>query len=809
MSAESPLTSVATPEPLTESRNRELPATHTGLGVAEQACKECHRRKARCDRALPTCNLCTRYRRHCLYQKHSRTPLTRKYLTEVEERLERSEALVRQLRALLPLSRNEDGTRRTTGQFSGDNFDFAQVDHQTSPTALPDPDYQSLAQPPQSTSTETFRSDISRGPSGVVVGSWKVSSINQNSTRNGDDRSPKPPPSRTHQSSSVSQTTVLESPPAMHGFDWDEQDPFVDSPTSRDTTGPSAGEGPGISDGMASLSVDEREGGYLGVASGAALLRILEPARRRSSSQATVQRPTMRFPRLEQPNPNKHITDAMIDAYFRVYHVSYPIIHEPTFRAQYSEVIPRPDGNSWLVLAYVVAAIGVFSADTQISNLDLPLFAQARSMMSFDLLEVGNMTLVQAFTLISNYQQKRNKPNSGYNHSGLAMRMAMGLGLHKEFQGWSISPLNMEMRRRVWWTLCVFEVGATITFSRPSSWPFEGVDVSLPINVNDRELTTRSPNYPPESSEITPYTAVRTQASFHIATISIYNRVISKPFPTAEELLRLDAEYLAPWVRSIPPYFSDAATIPLKFKLSHSVMRWRLRNFRIILKMYRPFVIRRALHTRDGRQEDSSAASIEAYEICLDEAKHTISSIVAYWEANEHSRLASWYALYFLFQAALIPCICLRNGPYSTEASQWRHQIAITLRTIASLASVNPSAGRCHQVISELCSRYLEPGSVAVDPGPSSTIPNNPQSTHSYQNNHSGQPKTNAVSEDTDMNEPIADSPQTQINHIYSMMWPNVTPLEAADLVMGDDAWMEFLREDGNGGEVARDWLSS
>lgn len=57
------------------------------------------------------------------------------------------------------------------------------------------------------------------------------------------------------------------------------------------------------------------------------------------------------------------------------------------------------------------------------------------------------------------------------------------------------------------------------------------------------------------------------------------------------------------------------------------------------------------------------------------------------------------------------------------------------------------------------------------------------------------------------MNEPIADSPQTQINHIYSMMWPNVTPLEAADLVMGDDAWMEFLREDGSGGDVGRNWF--
>ncbi|KAI0380619.1 hypothetical protein F5Y04DRAFT_271326 [Hypomontagnella monticulosa] len=805
MSSGSPSTAAANSDSLAGQRSRDLPTPHNHLGVAEQACKECHRRKARCDRSLPACNLCARYRRHCLYQKHSRTPLTRKYLTEVEEKLERSEALVRQLQSLLPSSQNNGEGGSSTEQFGDNNFDFAQPTLQTPATEIPSS--LNLNQSLQSTSPQTAGFDISGQSNNVAAENWTAPSGGQSSARVRDDRLLKTPLSRMHQRLSGGQNTVLESPPATQDLDWDERDASVNSPTSA-ATGSTEDEGPGISDGMASLSVDEGEGGYLGVASGAALLRILEPTRRRSSSLATTHRPMMRIPLLEQPNPNKHITDAMIDAYFRVYHISYPIIHEPTFRAQYSEVIPRPDGNSWLVLAYVVAAIGVFSADTQISNVDLPLFAQARSMMSFNLLEVGNMTLVQAFTLISNYQQKRNKPNSGYNYLGLAVRMAMGLGLHKEFQGWTISPLNMEMRRRVWWTLCVFEVGATITFSRPSSWPFEGVDVSLPMNVNDRELTTRSQDYPPESFDITPYTAVRTQASFHIATMTIYNRVISKPFPTAEELLRLDAEHLVPWIRSIPSYFSETAVVPLKFKLSHSVMQWRFRNFRII--MYRPFVIRRALHTRDGRQEDTSAASLEAYETCLDEAKHTINSIAAYWESSEHSRLASWYALYFLFQAALIPCICLRNGPYSTQASQWRDQIAVTLRTIASLASVNSSAGRCHQVISELCSRYLEPATVAVNPRSSSATVNDQPPTQNYGNERPGESRPNTIPAEVNMGEPIADSPQTQINHIYSMMWPNVTPLEAADLVMGDDAWMEFLGEDnGGGGEVGRNWFGS
>lgn len=40
---------------------------------------------------------------------------------------------------------------------------------------------------------------------------------------------------------------------------------------------------------------------------------------------------------------------------------------------------------------------------------------------------------------------------------------------------------------------------------------------------------------------------------------------------------------------------------------------------------------------------------------------------------------------------------------------------------------------------------------------------------------------------------PIDESPQTQINQVFPMMWPNVNALEAAGEVLGNDAWLSFL----------------
>jgi hypothetical protein len=149
------------------------------------------------------------------------------------------------------------------------------------------------------------------------------------------------------------------------------------------------------------------------------------------------------------------------------------------------EVIPRPAGNAWKVLLFVLAAVGAFTASTQPTDADLGLFEAAKARLSIDMLETGNLLLVQALTLISNYMQKRNKPNSGYNYMGLARRIAMGIGLHKEFPTWETNLLTIEMRRRVWYCLYIFDVGAIITFSRPLDFPDDGIDVELPLNVHD------------------------------------------------------------------------------------------------------------------------------------------------------------------------------------------------------------------------------------------------------------------------------------------------------------------------------------
>ncbi|KAM0702561.1 hypothetical protein Q7P35_009991 [Cladosporium inversicolor] len=746
---------------------RAGPSSVLSLGSGDQACNECKRRKGRCDRRLPECGPCARNKRHCLYERHSKTPLTRRYLTEVEARLRQTEIRLREAeqRATFAEARLQtvqpvqpSGQSAAVGAQVASNINFPETydgaasrgsQNSHLPAHITEPDSSFAAQPTNVDGIGSINSEQAAG-----IDNFSLT---------------------TYQGVENLAPGELEKPPSgLEDFSWDEQS-AGDELEHAGTSVVEDADSPGITDSMASLSVDDKRAGYLGIASGAAMLRLLMPDSEHRPKRATQRSHAHKHSVTSDPGglgwiptpvfKDRHIAeidlDAAINSYFSLYHISYPIVCEPTFRAQYSQVIPRPNGRSWNALAYIIAAIGLFTTATEPVVRDLDLFEAAKANISIDSLETGNITLVQALALISNYIQKRGKPNSGYNYLGLALHMAMGLGMHKEFQNWRIAPLQMEIRRRVWWALYNFYVGAAITFGRPLAWPANGIEVALPMNVDDRDLTHLSVNLPPPRTSLTTHSAVADQARFHLMTSEIYARVISLPFPSAQELLQMDDERINAWYAI---WSVEADKVEARFRLSRNVMEWRYRNLRII--MFRPFVIRKALQARmrQWMTPQVGSATETAISRCLAEAKASIVSINTFWLSGHRTCMASWYSLYFLFQAAMIPSVCLRNDPASPVAQDWREQLNIALNIMQSMFSINPSSRECHEVVLRLCSSYL------LD---TSGVP-------------TSSPKFGM--------EPVEESPNTQIEGLYSMMWPGANTTEV-DMLIENDSWNNFIAD--------------
>ncbi|KAK2810717.1 hypothetical protein FQN50_002760 [Emmonsiellopsis sp. PD_5] len=518
-------------------------------------------------------------------------------------------------------------------------------------------------------------------------------------------------------------------PQLADGFDWAEKELTLSE----------------LSDGMAALSIRPEGAGYLGAPASVAPLRALLMGGWdvNSSAQSTAEGRAARdaqsmlwqstYPGIE---PSQVVAQTVLDAYFANYHTAYPFLHEETFRAQFNEQIPRPRGHAWPILLNTVLALGAWTIGDDNVDIHETFYNEAnRYLQDVSVFEMGNLALVQAFLLLSNYTQKRNKPNTGWNYLGLAIRMALSLGLHKEFPEWNISLLQREMRRRVWWGVFIFDSGASITFGRPILLPDASImDAKQVKNIHPEALTPTTTAIPVETDQPTLYSSLIAQSKFHLTTNSLYHRLLSNRNLSAEETLKLQIP-IDEWLSSLPPYFErddNSHTIgptlsqqPFWFLFARKRLSWRRWNFQIIL--YRPILLRwatqrwkRASHpdtdpeplgpssssTTTQSQSQSQSPDQESRMRCLQSARATIISINEFVATTPYSRLAGWYMLYFLFQAALIPVLFLITTPTSPYAPSWLSDIQ-TARYLLSqhcaLGKNNRLAARCLEVINRLC----------------------------------------------------------------------------------------------------------
>jgi hypothetical protein len=72
--------------------------------------------------------------------------------------------------------------------------------------------------------------------------------------------------------------------------------------------------------------------------------------------------------------------------------------------------------------------------------------------------------------------------------TGLAIRIAQSLGLHRDGSKFGLSPFDTEMRRRLWWQVCIVDVRASEDHGSDPSIMSSSYDTKLPTSCNDSDL---------------------------------------------------------------------------------------------------------------------------------------------------------------------------------------------------------------------------------------------------------------------------------------------------------------------------------
>jgi hypothetical protein len=240
-----------------------------------------------------------------------------------------------------------------------------------------------------------------------------------------------------------------------------------------------------VADDVNSLSLRrDRHSSYLGPSSAAAGLRVLLKIvpesifGRHDGTQTTAERrQTVENLRVIR-DPNQ-----LVDSYFAYVHPVTPILDEAAFRATFTS--GRCQDPAWLALLNMVFALGTIAMTTSDSNDDIYYYNIAKSYVGFDGFGSGHLETLQALMLMAGwYLHYRNRPNMASAILGAVFRMAYAVGLHREWPG--NDEKQAEQRRRIWWSLVVFDIGESITFGRVASGHLFNLSVNVPRNIDDK-----------------------------------------------------------------------------------------------------------------------------------------------------------------------------------------------------------------------------------------------------------------------------------------------------------------------------------
>ncbi|KAJ9482739.1 hypothetical protein VN97_g10679 [Penicillium thymicola] len=110
-----------------------------------------------------------------------------------------------------------------------------------------------------------------------------------------------------------------------------------------------------------------------------------------------------------------------------------------------------------------------------------------------DFLNVPDFVLVQAFAIFLTLARRHDSPRFVWMMTGLLIRMGQALGLHRDGTHFDyLSPFEIEMRRRVWWTLCILDVRASEDQGTDYTITKASFDTKIPLNLNDTDLDPES-----------------------------------------------------------------------------------------------------------------------------------------------------------------------------------------------------------------------------------------------------------------------------------------------------------------------------
>ncbi|KAE8355649.1 C6 transcription factor [Aspergillus coremiiformis] len=339
----------------------------------------------------------------------------------------------------------------------------------------------------------------------------------------------------------------------------------------------------------------------------------------------------------------------------------FSLIQPSDFEERLQTVFNQPpdcsNRESCLVYCQVllVIAFGLMYSVNQWSGDDGPPgFKYFKHALRFlpDIHEEGSILFVEVLCYVAYYMQNLNRRDAAFLYIGLALRMAISLGLHQEVSDPAISAEDRTRRRRTWWS--VYSLDRLLS-----------VKSGNPVTIQDEDIGTTW-SIPTESSPAVPWPSVvlthYTQLSRILGRIGeeIYRKKPRSGSSLLASVQRITND-LSEWLRRIPDRlrldFSSLDT-----HINRELVSIYLHFYSCVNMTARPlvfYVIQRRLDTEargsvtDDWKDGLSQNTIAVIDSCITAARATTVIMDA---AAKHNLVATYGYLdgEYIFSAALL-----------------------------------------------------------------------------------------------------------------------------------------------------------
>src|ERR1700753_1664479 len=104
-----------------------------------------------------------------------------------------------------------------------------------------------------------------------------------------------------------------------------------------------------------------------------------------------------------------------------------------------------------------------------------------------DIADCRDLRALQAVVFMILFLQSSAKLSTCYSYIGVALRSALRMGLHRNFDA-NFSPIERETRKRVFWVIRKMDTYVGALLGLPHTMSDEDIDQDYPVEVDDEYI---------------------------------------------------------------------------------------------------------------------------------------------------------------------------------------------------------------------------------------------------------------------------------------------------------------------------------